>query len=253
MAFIRCSFFAQTLGIQTELYAVIPEAVTHSGPFPVIWLYHGMSGNHSSWVRSSAVERYAEQYGTAVVMPDAQRSYFTDIHAGGAYWRFISEEVIEKARIFLPLSHKREHNAAAGLSMGGFGAFKLALTRPELICAAGSFSGVLDIPARLGMNRGDPEEFKRIFGPPEEVPGTISDLPFLASRTYDPASLPRLFQCCGSDDIYLENNRRFKQAADKAGIPVAYREDPGFDHQWEYWDLMLREFLPWVKGIMQQR
>lgn len=61
--------------------------------------------------------------GLAVVMPEVGRSFYTDMAAGSKYWTFISEELPEIARKFFGLSERREENFAAGLSMGGYGAF----------------------------------------------------------------------------------------------------------------------------------
>jgi putative tributyrin esterase len=47
--------------------------------------------------------------------------------------------------VFFHLSDKREDNFIAGLSMGGYSAFKSALRCPEKYIAAASLSGVLDI------------------------------------------------------------------------------------------------------------
>lgn len=55
------------------------------------------------------------------------RSFYTDMDAGYKYWTFISEELPALARSFFPLSEEREDTFIAGLSMGGYGAFKLGL------------------------------------------------------------------------------------------------------------------------------
>ncbi len=253
MAFIQCSFYSKTLRIQTAVNVILPEQKkwpTDGDTFPVVWLYHGMFDNQTSWARNTSIERYAEDTGLAVVMPDAQRSYYTDMKAGGAYWKFISDELIRKARRFFPLDRRREYNFAAGVSMGGFGAFKLALNRPELVAAAGSLSGVLDIPARLKMNRGYKDEFRRIFGSPEEVPNSIDDLIRLVSQIRGDSPLPLLYQCCGTKDIFLHNNRNFHEAAIKADVPLHYEEDEGFGHQWEYWDIKIAEFFTWIRNMI---
>lgn len=59
---------------------------------------------------------------------------------GNDYWEFVSEELPIVARVLLPLSDKREDNFVAGLSMGGYGAFKMAFWKPEFFAAAASLS-----------------------------------------------------------------------------------------------------------------
>lgn len=45
---------------------------------------------HLAWMRYTAIERYVRQYEIAVVMPEAHRSFYTDMRHGGRYWEFIS-------------------------------------------------------------------------------------------------------------------------------------------------------------------
>jgi putative tributyrin esterase len=257
MAYIQCSFFSKTLRIQTAMNVILPEKGSQrlnksgdvpSGKFPVLWLYHGLSDDESSWMRNTSIERYAEEYGLAVVMPDAQRSYYNDMEEGGQYWQFISRELPRKARAFFPLSPRPRDSFVAGLSMGGFGAFKLALNQPGSVAAAGSFSGAVDILGRLAMQRGSQEEFRRIFGSPEQVEKSVNDLPWLVSRARG-AAWPRLFQCCGTEDPFLEINRNFRNAARDRQVPLTYVEDAGYGHTWDYWDLKIQSFLEWLDGL----
>lgn len=100
---------------------------------PTLYLLHGLSDDDSIWLRRTSIERYVAQMGIAVVMPQVHRSFYTDMAAGGQYWTFISEELPALARSFFPLSAKREDNFVAGLSMGGYGALKLGLRKPETL------------------------------------------------------------------------------------------------------------------------
>ena len=111
---------------------------------PTLWLLHGLSDDESIWSRSTSIERYVAPLGLSVVMPNVHRSFYTNMHSGYRYWDFVSEELLEKARGFFPLSSARADNFVAGLSMGGYGALKLAVTLPEQFAAAASLSGVTD-------------------------------------------------------------------------------------------------------------
>ena len=257
MALITCRFFSKVLQYQTSMQVILPESgpgiigkKVHvpGGTYPVLWLYHGLSDNDSAWVRNTAIERYAQEYGLAVVMPDAARSYYTDMASGGRYWEFISREVMTRARQFFPLSRRRSDNYAAGLSMGGFGAFKLALQKPRSVAAAGSFSGAVDILDRLQAAGRRTAEFERMFGPFETVPGSINDLSgtMLKMTQDDKRELPALFQCCGTEDFLLQSNRTFHHAAEAVGIAHTYIEEDGFAHTWDYWEIAIRQFLEWL-------
>ncbi len=143
------------------------QNVTGTGLHPTLYLLHGLSDDDSIWLRRTSIERYVADLGIAVVMPQVHRSFYTDMAEGGRYWTFISEELPTLARSFFPLSHQREDNFVAGLSMGGYGAFKLALRKPEQYAAAASLSGALDMVAHLNNTGGSAlqqAEMKRIFG-----------------------------------------------------------------------------------------
>ena len=254
MALIDCHCFSEVLGLSVTFSAIVPQQTkgqigmagkARDGRHPTLLLLHGMSDDHSIWLRRTSIERYASECGLAVVMPAVQRSFYTDMAHGPRYWTFISEEIPELARGILPLSDRREDNFVAGLSMGGYGAFKLALRRPEAFAAAASLSGALDVAGMMSENVGD--EMRCIFGEPETVAGSENDLIHLLQEA-NPASLPALYQCCGTEDRLHPQNVRFVECARKVGVEVTYREGPG-DHNWAYWDARIQDVLAWLREV----
>src|SRR5215213_8161991 len=148
-------FFSETLGILSLMYVLMPQrklAEMQSKRAPklrTLYLLHGHSDDHTAWQRYTSIERYAEGLNLAVVMPAVHLSFYKDMAYGLKYWQFISEEVPALVRDLFLLSSARKDNFVAGLSMGGYGAFKMALTHPERFAAAASLSGALDIRARV--------------------------------------------------------------------------------------------------------
>ena len=47
--------------------------------YKTIYLFHGLTGNHTDWIRRSSIERYVGEYGVAAIMPEVDRSWYTDI------------------------------------------------------------------------------------------------------------------------------------------------------------------------------
>lgn len=145
------------------------------------------------WMRRTNIERYAAARNLAVVMPAVGRSFYQDMAAGPRYWTFLSEELPAIMRGFFPLSEKRADNFAAGLSMGGYGAMRLALAHPERFAAAASFSGALDYARRL-RESGKPRsrissaEWNAVAGPGADAEGTDSDLFHLAKSSRNAAA-----------------------------------------------------------------
>jgi putative tributyrin esterase len=249
MAHLSCDFFSHTLGLSSSFLAVVPqpERPDPKRKWPVLYLLHGLSDDHTIWARRTSIERYADAFQLAVVMPAVGRSFYADMAHGLPYWSFVSRELPAFARSILPLSDRREDNYVAGLSMGGYGAFKMALSLPGVFAAAGSFSGALDMATTA---RGDDpawtREMENIFGAPGAPPGSDNDLFALAARVgpRDRKRL-RLYQCCGTEDFLYAANTKFRDHAKGLGLDLTYEEEPG-EHEWGYWDRKIQSFLSWA-------
>jgi len=215
-----------------------------------LYLLHGHADDHTAWQRFTSIERYVENLNLVVVMPAVHLSFYNDMAHGGKYWQFISEEVPTLVRDMFSLSSKREDNFVAGLSMGGYGAFKMALTHPERFAAGASLSGALDIRAVVDPNseRNDKvwlEEMRTVFGDLGKVPGSKHDLFTLAKKASRGSVKPRLYQCCGTEDELLPDNIHFRDIVRKLPLDLTYEEGPG-EHNWAYWDEMIQNVLRWM-------
>jgi len=256
MALVHCDFKSRVLDLATGMCVVLPQedegdvGTVRTGPdgtCPTLWLLHGLSDDHTIWQRRTSIERYADAAGLAVVMPAVGRSFYADMARGLPYWTFLTEELPRVARSLFPLSAAREANFVAGLSMGGYGAFKWALSRPEQFAAAASLSGVLDVataPERLGPE-GQPE-MENIFGRPDQIAGTDHDLVHLAERlAASDRPRPALYVWCGTEDFLYEDGLKFRDHARRLGLDLEYEEGPG-DHEWASWDRQIQRVLEWL-------
>lgn len=243
MALLHTHFFSEVLGLQCTMDVLLPQKPSRPA-LPVLWLLHGLSDDHSIWQRRTSIERYADGLDLAVLMPNVHRSFYTDMRHGLPYERFIADELPVIARHLFHLSARREETFVAGLSMGGYGAFKLALKYPGRYAAAASLSGALDMASR--WDRGERiGEMELVYG--GSPAGTPNDLMFLARQlAADPAQpRPRLFQCCGTEDFLLDDNRAFRDQALGLGLDLVYREAPG-NHTWAFWDTHIQQVLAWL-------
>jgi len=242
MALFQCNFSSVTLEISASMNVIIPQGEKRR-PLKTLYLLHGLSDDHTIWCRRTSIERYADAYGIAVVMPAVNRSFYADMEHGAKYWTFVSEELPNLARSFFPLSERREDNFAAGLSMGGYGALKLGLSHPERYAAVASLSGAVDVNRLVAEGFGG--DIKNIVGDAKSVAGTSIDLFALAERVASQPGAPLLYQCCGTEDFLYEDNVRFRDHCRKLGLPLTYEEEPG-DHEWGYWDLKIQKVLSWL-------
>jgi putative tributyrin esterase len=255
MALIQCDFFSEVLELCTSMCVILPQPARaeiqkqsqSNHRYPTLYLLHGLSDDHTIWQRRTSIERYVEPLGLAVVMPAVHRSFYTDMAVGYRYWTFVSEELPELARHFFPLSAAREDNFVAGLSMGGYGAFKLALTHPDRYAAAASLSGALDmVRAAQEKDEAWQAEIKRIFGNRRNIARSGNDLFYLAEQVArDRSARLPLYQWCGTEDILYPANVRFHKHAQALGLDLTYEEGPG-EHEWKYWDQQIQKVLAWL-------
>lgn len=250
MALIKCDFFSDVLNLSTSMTVILPQAPLREMPerkLPVLYLLHGFSDDHTIWTRRTSIERYAEELGLAVIMPAVDHSFYTDMEYGKRYWTFLSEELPVLTQSMFPVSGLREDNFVAGLSMGGYGAFKWALRHPEKFFAAASLSGVLDIAGRVKDAPKDRMDgFYQVFGE-KSIEGTENDLFQLIKEIGQKPSnsRPLLYQCCGTEDFLYEDNKRFLEIVKEEGIEVKSDFGPG-DHEWGYWDREIQKVLEWL-------
>ena len=254
MAHIQCDFFSETLQLWVSVNVILSERNlehirTHGRDerYPVLYLLHGLSDDHTAWQRRTSIEQYVDPLGLAVIMPAVHRSFYSDMTDGLKYWTFVSEELPVKMNAMFPLSDQREDTFAAGLSMGGYGAFKLALSYPERFAAAASLSGALDMRQRVtDRDPGWQIEIRRMFGDPAGFPGSPNDLLSLAEKVAQSAGpKPMLYHWCGTEDFLVEQNKSFEAHARQIGLSLESEYAPG-DHTWKYWDLMIQRVLAWL-------
>jgi putative tributyrin esterase len=251
MALLTVDLFSESLEVGTSITVVLPQATRQqigvesvavpAHGWPVLYLLHGLSDDHSAWVRYTSVERYATAAGLAVVMPAAGRSFYADEAHGHAYWSWISEELPRLVTEMFRVSPRPQDTYVAGLSMGGYGALKLGLTHPGRFAAVASLSGAVDVRG-LADRPERSEIVDRVFDGSFAAGDDLYEL--LASA--EAADVPPLYLGCGTEeDRLMEANTRLAEQADAAGMDVTTDFRPG-DHEWGLWDAMLPDVIEWL-------
>jgi len=249
MAFFDCHFFSETLGLTVSAYVLLPQ--NSVSKHPTLYLLHGLSDDHTMWMRRTSIERYAAARNLAVVMPAVARSFYQDMASGPRYWTFLSEELPILMQQFFPLSVERADTFAAGLSMGGYGALRLGLALPRRFAAVASFSGALDYVRRL-RDAGKPgariskTEWDAVAGPGTDAEETDSDLQYLAGRVASSSGpKPEIYPSCGTEDELLGDSRAFHRHLEKLRYEHRYEEARG-GHDWAYWDQQIERAIAWL-------
>jgi putative tributyrin esterase len=237
MPFCDFHFFSPNLGKQLAAYVITPSV--GKPPYPVFYLLHGLSDDHTIWLRRTRIEWYVRDLPLIVVMPDGFRGFYTDNQSGPAYAKYMGEDLPSAIETNFHAKPGRSARCIGGLSMGGYGALRVALGYPDRFISANSHSGALE----AGLSKEVPANTERvaIFG--KRAQGTPHDLLHLASSIQKAGGrLPGMRIDCGTEDFLLNQNRGLHAKFEKAGIPHEYAEYPGA-HSWDYWDLHVQEAL----------
>lgn len=259
MAFISadiyCPSVERTLAVQLYFPTDLPAAVGNkvSG---VVTLLHGLGNAPANWMMYSAAPRYAADNGYILVVPQADNSFYTDPAFGTPFYTALTLELPAQLRRIFHIPEEREKNFVAGLSMGGYGAMRLALSLPERYAAVGSFSGALDMGAMLQAGRALPAFaplLSPLFGQGMELPKEADLFALVRGVAALPAAQqPKIFQTCGLQDDdamhILTQNHSF--AALAKTLPLAAYRYLVWDgvHEWNFWDRSFAEFMSFVQG-----
>ena len=216
-----------------DIYVTVitPDGYRKGKAFPVVYLIHGHGDDHTAWKKEGVVGHLADQYGMIVVMPDAVDSWYFDspLVKEYRYETFVSQELVSYVDSCYSTVKDRKGRAITGLSMGGHGAFYIAMKHQDTFSCMGSLSGGLDIrpftknwniAGRLGAYEQYPERWEE---------NTVINMTHLLT----PGTMNIVFEC-GTGDFFYKVNCNMHDKLLKEGIPHDYYVRPG-GHSWTYW------------------
>ena len=291
MALIEFNFESQYLSNNHTVGIILPDKPRQQTPkefygngkkYPVLWLLHGTFGDYSDWIRKSNIELYACENDIIVVMPSALNSEYSNwpgFSLGFNMWDYLTGELMPLIYNWFPASAKREDNFIAGLSMGGRGAFMLALMHPDKFARAALLSmagrnyeclkpyagmtgpeffrkagaGELNLknsPQDRGIN---PRQINSIVKYP-----TVGD--FLASHenvwdrfieAHKAGKLIDMYCAIGTKDHLYDFFCQFRELAASLNAGIQFEEIGGYQHEWRFWDITIQraiEFFGLKKG-----
>ena len=235
---LMLNFRAQSLSQDTVVNVILPDD-SPTENIPTLYLLHGMHGNHNSWLKNTRIDAFAQSRHIAVVMPDGENSFYHDMKYGKKFFTYIADELPSVMRRVFRLSADRGSNFIAGLSMGGYGALRTALLRPEQYAGAASLSGCADLPRLLERAHWS-SEAAAVWGDDFRTctAGTDSDCFHLIETFPDDRPKPKIFVACGTQDSLYGENVRLRDLMNEKGIAkgfdFTYEEGPGM-HTWDFW------------------
>ena len=106
MALLKVEYMSKALEMTTSFQAILPDEGNLEDA-KVVYLFHGLTDNCTNWTRYSCCERYASEWGVALIIPEVQRSFYIDGVNGLNYFTYVSQELPQAVhRMFgLSLAH----------------------------------------------------------------------------------------------------------------------------------------------------
>ena len=260
---LQGSLYSQALDMETAVCFAAANDFTREPPRKVCYLLHGLQGRADDFLHYTMLADWCRDYHVLFVLPDAQRSFYTDMVYGNRFFTYLTRELPATVRDVFRVSADPGDSFIMGASMGGYGALKAALTFPGQYAACAAFS-----PACLDMRQymtpqwrdgSDADAFRRIFGDrlamdfdcafgPESSYDPAQDVPALARQALDSPQKPRIFTCWGSRDIFAAANRYFSREMTALGWDITARELPDRMHNWSFFNEALRLGLDFCLG-----
>jgi S-formylglutathione hydrolase FrmB len=242
---------------------ILPDSYQNSQKtYPVVYLLHGGQGSYRDWLSKlkdkQLLHNLSDQYQVIIVTPDGSPTgYYFDspLDKTSQYETFISKELVQKIDGTYRTIKDRKGRIIAGLSMGGHGAMYLSTRHPDVYCAAGSMSGVMDlntslwkVPAEFAKSRD--KNFERLLGPPKDTSSKYREYSAVGMTDKMKVNDVKLIFDCGFDDIMILPNRELHQLLLANGTPHDYIERPG-KHEWPYWEnAVVYQFLFFHKVLV---
>jgi putative tributyrin esterase len=227
--------------------------------YPVLYFLHDGQGDEAVLFRQGladaldAAMRDGRLPEMLVVCPRGTGTWWVDAYDGSRRMAsFLSDDLVPFVDRTYRTRAERGSRLVAGISMGGYGALRWALARPDLFVAAGGLSPAiqaLSVPSVAAMPFFIRPSLEAAFGADpvlndlrkDDLYQMLLDDPSLAGRA------PYLIVRCGTEDKYRlsEIVGFFDRFASAVGLAHEIRLETGV-HDWPYWR---RVFLDFVSSV----
>ncbi len=249
--------FSRLNNKELPYYAILPAFYGNSSEnFPVLYLLHGLFGRFDNWITNTRLIEYAQNFPFVIICAEGGDEWYTDSPESENHFfeSYLTEELIPDVERRFKVRAERSSRAIAGLSMGGYGAFKLAFRRPEMFSLVISMSGAFHAAeiddTEISNDWKDLQSsIIRVFGLTNRQIRQKNDL-FRLAINFPPEQidqLPYFYFDCGAEDSFLPVNLRLAEIFRQREIVHEFRQYHG-GHDWKYWDNRIQKILPIVKS-----
>lgn len=233
-----------------------------SGTLPVLFLLHGLGGNERNWEEMGRISETADRLiaegalpPLGIVMPDGGDSWYVNSQKHGNYENALLRDLVPETEARHDLGKSRNRRAVAGLSMGGYGAFRLAFRVPDRFLLTAGLSAAIfpDLATDMDVTDQQLGFFKGAFGTPFEVArfnreNFFSGIPGLTAQK----RRPHIYITVGDDDGFglYRGNIALYLALREAQVPVEFRMTDG-DHSWQLWRQEIETVLRYYGRLLR--
>ncbi len=256
-------FQSASLGRDVAYAVQLPPSYAKGADrYPVLYVLHGLFENHTFWQERGLAPLAEAEWAAGrapemvVVAADGGNSFFVN-GPGGRYEDLVTKDLIAEVEGRYRVRTGRDGRVLLGVSMGGYAALRIALTRPELFRAVATHSAMLleQIPtAAGGASSWHMNAFHKVFGDPIDPALWAASDPLDAARKATPAGLPALSFDCGTEDRFglFAGNRALDRILTERGIPHAFGLFPG-NHGYEYVKTRLAASLAFLGDALEKK
>jgi len=259
-------------GVEVRLLLPADWATAPERTYPALYLLHGANEwvDYRSWTQFTDVESFLADKPVLTVLPsDGSSGFYTKEwnygRRGGVDYETF--HTVELPQILERAYRSTDRRAAAGISIGGFGALSYAARHPGLYRAAASYSGLLHLrydktwmvvaTIRGRANRdffslwGSPWSQQRIWRSvnPYDLAERLRGTDIYVSSgngTPGPYEKPDDLNVLGNpiEEWSWNNTRTFVRRMRELDIPVTADLYRGGTHTWPYWERQLIRSWP---------
>ncbi|MBJ7881949.1 alpha/beta hydrolase-fold protein [Gelidibacter salicanalis] len=133
------TFYSSILGENVDYAVLLPDGYdTSTEDYPVTYLFHGFGDNEKAWYTHGMIQYYSDQYKGEItsmifVMPSAHNTYYANRYNGMyPYMNMLTIEMVPEIDQLFRTKNDKNHRAAMGYSMGGYGALILPALNPDV-------------------------------------------------------------------------------------------------------------------------
>lgn len=257
MATAQINLKSEVLNKSTSITIALPEnEILNSKKLSILYLLHGLGDDDTKWLRRTTIERLVKRVPIIVVMPDCDKSFYTNMEKGDDYWYYLTKELFEFVENLFNVSQTKENTYIAGNSMGGFGTLKYIVNYPNRFKAAYAFSATTNLydffcnENKEKYKQLDPmvnenlknKIFQATFGDLNLISKSENDIFFRINKLLDSNLLPKISVYCGNEDPLLDMNKEFIRTLQTSNVDHTFVEIDG-GHDWNVWQKAIEKTI----------